>query len=158
MVVVPSAFSPAKSIADLTCALATGNLYFIPRSFEGNNVIGKTFSPIIFAPISRNGFIILSIGRRLSDSSPVNVALIPCPAIKPVSSLTVVPELPASKTFSGSLSPRSPQPFTKTREPTRSISTPAAAKQAIVERQSSPVKKFFISTVLSEMLANITAR
>ena len=56
------------------------------------------------SPILDSGFNTLFIGLFCKDESPVNVALIPCPAKKPINSLAVVPEFPQSKGWLGSLS------------------------------------------------------
>ena len=60
IVVGLSAYSPAKIIADLTCALATGILYVMPRRFffAAITVTGKflfSLRPTIDAPISASG-------------------------------------------------------------------------------------------------------
>ena len=67
--------------------------------------------PSSMAPSARSGSTMRFCGRERSESSPVSTAKSPaCPDSKPVSSRSVVPELPQSRTPEGSCRPRSPAP------------------------------------------------
>ena len=69
-----SAFSPARRIADFTCALATSGSTSIPRRVPEPRITRGACPSIVstVAPICRSGAAIRSIGRVLSDSSPVS--------------------------------------------------------------------------------------
>ena len=91
-----------------------GISYFIEFKFSlgriasGNNL---EFSlDTNFPPIWLNGLITLAIGLFLKESSPVKVTKKFCGASIPINNLKVVPEFPASNTFSCSFSPSIPTP------------------------------------------------
>ena len=74
--VSPSAERPASRIADLTWALATGNVHSIPVSRPPTTSIGGRHcfpSPQTVAPMAVNGSATRSIGRVDSESSPNSV-------------------------------------------------------------------------------------
>ena len=51
------------------------------------------------APISRSGFATRSMGRFISDASPINVDENSCAASRPVNSRIAVPALPMSSAW-----------------------------------------------------------
>ena len=55
----------------------------------------------IITPISINGAIMRFMGRLVSDSSPMNSAVIRLPANNPANNRMVVPELPQLRGLSG---------------------------------------------------------
>ena len=81
------------------------------------------------------------------------------PASKPLNRRIVVPELPASSTLSGSLSPYKPLPRTATSPFDRTLTdTPSARMQATVDRQSAEARKFLTVTGVSAKPASIMLR
>ena len=65
---------------------------------------------VTWAPMSSSGSVTRAIGRRLSDSSPQNVAVTGSPATTPISKRTPVPLLPRSSGASGDIRPAVPTP------------------------------------------------
>ena len=111
-VVSPVAWSPASSIAVLTCALATGGVKSMPRNAAPRMAIGgRSSSPLRLAPMSDSGSMIRRIGRRRKDRSPVTILSNGWPASTPDSSRSVVPELPASSVSVGGVRPPMPRPW-----------------------------------------------
>ena len=94
----------------------------------------------IVAPISASGFMIRSIGRRDSDSSPPIGVRNGWAASMPDSILMVDPELPASSIPAGSLSPRRPVPWISTIRIRLIDATPRARMHPNVDWQSAPVE------------------
>ena len=76
----------------------------------------------------------------------------------PEMSLVVVPEFPQSSVPDGAVSPCMPFPWTITVPFLFSISIPMRRKQPMVERQSAPSKKLWISVVPFAMEPNMTLR
>jgi hypothetical protein len=107
--VEPAANKPAKSIADLTCALATGMLYSIPLIFSpglmASGIYLVSSLPIIWQPIIDSGFTSLAIGLFRKEASPVTTLKNGWQARMPVNNLKVVPEFPASRISLGSFRP-----------------------------------------------------
>ena len=100
------AYNPASSIADFTCALATGELYSIPCSLLPVIVSGANPSLLsISAPIIERGVIIRFIGLFCMDLSPVSIDVKFCAESIPLTSLVVVPLLPQSSISCGQVSP-----------------------------------------------------
>ena len=91
------------------------------------------------APISERGAATRSIGRELSESSPVSSKRRPSwPARRPGSSRASVPAFPQSIGASGSRSPESPRPRTcSTSGSSSSTETPSDRTAAIVDSVSS---------------------
>ena len=85
-VVGPSALRPARRIADFTCALATSGSISIPRSAPEPRTTSGAWPSVVStsAPMRRSGAATRSIGRGVSDSSPVSVNSPSCPARTPV--------------------------------------------------------------------------
>ena len=95
------------------------------------------------------------IGRDESESSPINVALIPCPAIRPNNNLVVVPELPQSNGLVGS---ENFPPFTITSFPSSHIWMPQASKHFRVDCTSAPVDRLEIRDSPLANAANMSDR
>ena len=110
----PDAQSPAKSTADFTWALATGETCRIGWSGRAPAIASGSRAPprrpMTRAPMRESGSMTRSIGRRRSDSSPVSTVANGWPARTPTKSRAVVPEFPQSTTSTGSVSPSSPTP------------------------------------------------
>src|SRR5271166_4359181 len=125
--VTPSASNPANSSDVLTCALATGDRYSMPRRV---------------APVRLSGSMMRFIGRRDSDSSPIISMVKGWPATMPASMRMVDPELPQLSGPAGSHS-RGPSPSMVT-VPRASCSTvqPRPRTQPRVLAQSAPGAKF----------------
>ena len=70
----------------------------------------------------------------------------------------VVPLLPTSSMESGAVSPWMPFPRIRISSGVSSISMPSFRKQAMVERQSAPLKKLVTFVVPSASAPNITER
>ena len=143
----PSAESPARSSADLTCALATGSRASAPLSRRPTIATGAkrpSSRPTTCAPIARSGSTTRPIGRRRSDASPVSTENIGRPANNPVNRRRLVPELPQSSTSSGSRSASTPAPRRRSAgrpsDDVSSIAHPIARSAATVRRQSSDAK------------------
>ena len=100
---------------------------------------GRPPSDSIRAPIRSSGSMTLRIGRRDSDSSPVNADGNRWPARIPARRRMVVPELPASSGCAAERSCPKPRPSTLTvpAGPSR-ISTPNWRRHDSVDRQSAP--------------------
>ena len=166
MTVSPFARRPASSRQDLSCALATGISYSMPRSSPPWNTIGASppARAVISAPILSSGSITRPIGLDRSDSSPVMMLRKGRPARRPDIRRVVVPLLPASRISSGSVSPCIPTPEIWTVSPrpagpgVRSISTPIARSIPIVEVQSAPPEKLVTVAEPSATALNMTAR
>ena len=95
-VVFPNEDNPASKMLDFTWADGTELSYSIGRTILLPLIfIGKLFVwlPIV-APVFFKGVVILFIGLFDNDSSPMNVASISDPAIKPINNLAPVPEFP----------------------------------------------------------------
>ena len=73
-VVAASAYSAANRIADFTCALATGIRYSMPcrRRPPPMSTGGVPLCVRTSAPIERSGAATRSIGRFMSEASPIN--------------------------------------------------------------------------------------
>ncbi len=103
-VVGPFPESPARRIADFTCALATGDRQVNPsstrRPWTRSGAV-PSGDAAIAAPIARSGSTTRSIGRLRNEASPSRVASHSLPASTPASRRMVVPELPQSSTLSG---------------------------------------------------------
>src|ERR1035437_2676982 len=125
----------------LTCALATGISYSIacnllePNILSGRVLLGEAW---IFAPIKVRGVIILCIGRRDNDSSPIISESKSWFTKIPVINLAVVPELLAYNGDIGFLRFLYPDPFTIKTSLRFSKLTPIEEKQLIVDFTSSP--------------------
>ena len=98
------------------------------------------------------------MGRFWIDASPVKVTEKGWGARIPEISRVVVPEFPQSKIPSGAESPWRPRPCTVTVPPLFSISIPIRRKQEMVDRQSAPSRKFWISVFPLAMEPNIMPR
>ena len=98
------------------------------------------------------------IGRLQMEASPVSVLSKDCPASMPEMSLAVVPLLPTSRISAGAWRPWRPFPCTRISSGNSSMEMPIFRKQAMVERQSAPLKKLVILVVPREMAPSITAR
>ena len=94
-VVGPSALRPASRIADFTCALATSGSISIPRSAPEPRTRSGAWPSVVStsAPIRRSGAATRSIGRGVSDSSPVSVNSPAWPARTPAPRRMSVPAL-----------------------------------------------------------------
>ena len=145
--VSPSPRSAARSRALLTWALGTGSTWrpALREPDPGRKHSGSSSPPRRprMSPfILRSGSTTRSIGRPLSESSPLSTANSRCPASNPDSRRAVVPELPASSTSAGSRNPRRPRPSIRKATPgppppgSSRIATPSASRQARVDRQS----------------------
>ena len=132
-VVGPSALRPARRIADFTCALATSGSISIPRSPPEPRTTSGAWPSVVAtsAPILRSGAATRSIGRGVSDSSPVSVNSPFCPARTPARRRMSVPALRQS-TLPGR-NPRSPTPCTtSSSSATSSTGTPSARSASTV--------------------------
>jgi hypothetical protein len=87
------------------------------------------------------------IGREFRDSSPDITEEKDCPDRMPDISLVVVPLFPTSKVPCGADNPRSPWPCTMMLPVSSVILIPILRKQAMVDRQSAPFRKFVIFVV-----------
>ena len=97
----------------MTWAEATGSAYSIGTASRAPVTMSGSKSPSraeIAAPILRSGSATRPIGRDLSEASPVRNAVTGCVPRTPSRSLAAVPELPRSRTVSGSASPPMPVP------------------------------------------------
>ena len=104
-VVRPSARSPARRIADFTCALGTGRRD-VDRPERGVTDHGQGRKGIVrrawsAAPIERSGSMIRATGRRRNEASPSRTAVIGRPARIPANRRRLVPELPQSRAAVG---------------------------------------------------------
>ncbi len=100
-----------------------------------------------------------AIGRRRICGVPEIKLVNFCPANNPVSSRTVVPELPQSNTSVGSCSPSSPRPWIANSVGERSsTTTPSPRMTPMVARQSPPSRKLRTVLVPSAMAENMTER
>jgi len=97
---------------------------------------------------------ILAMGRRERDSSPMSSLPKSCPAKMPLNIRMVEPELPQSKGTTGACS-FDPRPSISTALPFRVQLTPRALRQARVLAQSAPVEKFSRRVFPSAIPANI---
>ena len=113
-VVSSSAKRPARRTADFTWALATGSSSVLPWTSPPVTVSGAWPSVVTTsAPMSRSGSATRSIGRVLSDASPVRVNVPGWPASTPASSRMSVPAFRQSRGTDGCSSPRRPAPKTR---------------------------------------------
>ncbi len=136
-VVGSAVLMPAISTHDLTCAVATGSTYSIPRSSAPWTVNGGKRSSVasIVAPISRSGIATRSTGRLRIELSPSKVQLVPGRAAsQPGSSRISVPALPTSIGPSGGCGSCRPVPrISSSPGPVRCTSAPTAWTAASVE-------------------------
>ncbi len=98
-IVVPLADSPARRMADFTCALATFDVQSMPWSAPPPMRTGgrqRSPRPRTVAPMRPSGSATRSIGRRESDSSPTSSVSHAKPATRPARRRMEVPELPQS--------------------------------------------------------------
>ncbi len=107
MCVRPSALSAAMSTADFTCALATGISKSIARSARPPRIWigGRPLFVVMSAFISRKGAAMRSMGRRISEASPMSVESKRWPASSPASMRIAAPLLPRSSGRVGRLQP-----------------------------------------------------
>ena len=113
----------------------------------------------ISAPISANGCTIRSIGRVVSDWSPVNSLVNRRVLRRPASSRMAVPELPQSTGEPGADNPSIPRPMIlRTLELSCSLRTPSVRSACRQERQSADAGMPCNSLVPSDMAASISAR
>ena len=140
--VSPGAESPASRTADFNWADGTGGSNTIgigsraPLSVNGKRPSAAT---TVRAPIRSSGSSTRRIGRRRSEASPSNVAVIGQPATAPSMSRHPVPELPRSSARSGVAKPATPTPCTCHSPPrSRSTRAPSAATALPVLSTSSP--------------------
>ncbi len=99
---------------------------------------GRPSTVAMRAPIARNGFAARSIGRFMSEASPINSESNRWPASKPIDKRIAVPALPMSSACGAPRSPCSPTPWTSTSVSCgRSIRTPNDCSARSVARQSS---------------------
>ena len=111
------------------------------------------------APMAQSGFATRSIGRFMSEASPINSESKACAASSPVNRRIAVPALPMSRAWPAPASPRMPRPRTCTRSGAgRRTSTPRARIACMLARQSSLGRNPLISLVPSAMPASITER
>ena len=158
--IVPPDTSAANNSAPLTCA---------DEVSKDNSLSSRTqvLSPVtkralsVFRmsnPISRNGRITLSIGRRDKEASPLNTALIPSPAATPASSRAVVPLFPQSSTRGSFREGRALSGYTVTDVPRKTKSAPIFFRQSAVDSVSLQMQAFSISVVPSASAPQINAR
>ncbi len=143
-VVVPSAVSPASSSADFTCALATGSVYSMPWSAAPPVIVTGGLPPTVAtcAPMSRSGAATRSMGRFMSEESPMSLESKRCAASRPMNRRMAVPALPMFSSDAAAFRPCIPAPWTITLVVAgRSIAMPIACSAVIVERQSSLARK-----------------
>ena len=157
--VVPSACSPAKSTAVFTCALGIGVVKSMALSGVPVIVIGACPSvSSSFAPICLSGLRMRSIGRSVSEWSPISVNIPRCGAISPESMRIVEPELPQSSGAEGWWK-LPPTPVTSMAavapSPVRTTFAPRASMQPSEECGSAPVEKFVSREVPSARQASI---
>ena len=140
----PSAYKPASSSADFTCALATGMRYSMPCRRRPPPISSGGLPSCVrtSAPISRSGLATRSMGRCMSDSSPISVEAKDCAASNPANNRMAVPALPMSSACAAALSPCNPTPRTRTRAGSGcSMRTPSARIALRLARQSSLARK-----------------
>ena len=93
-------------------------------------------------PIVCKGSVMRAMGRVLKDASPVNVAVMGCPATTPISRRTPVPELPRSNAVSGATRPCKPCPkIIQVPSSWRVMSAPIARMASAVANTSAPSSK-----------------
>ena len=120
----------------------------------------QPFSWMLFisAPIMERGVMIRPMGRFWMEASPVRTAEKPWAARIPEMSRVVVPLFPQSRGTEGAERPWRPLPWTVTTPFLFSMSTPIWRKQEMVERQSAPSRKPWISVVPLAMEPSMTLR
>ena len=102
--VVPSAESPARMMADFTWALTTLEVQSIPCSPPPRTSSGgrqRSPWPVTVAPMSPRGSATRSMGLDESDASPTSSVSQSNPATRPASRRIDVPEFPQSRGASG---------------------------------------------------------
>ena len=120
-VVRPSAATPARSTALLTCALGVAGAIVGSRAAARRARRRGRDRPTVSttAPIARSGSATRSIGRAARLSSPARRASNGAAASTPVSRRIVVPEFPQRNGPWGSTSPARPSPSTSRPSATR---------------------------------------
>jgi hypothetical protein len=141
MVVAPVAPRPASRIADLTCALAIGTWYSMPRSADEpvmrSGAVTRGPWPTTDEPMRLNGWATRSIGRRESDASPTSAWPPGTALTTPASNRMVVPELPQSRARSLAWRP-SAGPTTMVASPSSIWVAPSWTMMRPVEATSRP--------------------
>ena len=126
------------------------------------SVIGRrspSSAAITRAPIRRIGSSIRFIGRRRSEASPSNVAVIGHPPAAPMTSRQPVPELPKSRAAAGAAKPPTPTPSTcHFSSPQRSTRAPSARIARAVLITSSPSRSPEITVRPTASAPMISAR
>ena len=137
----PEAESPARSTADFTWALATGETWRIGSSGRLPAIASGSRAPPLpperrARPSASSGSITRSMGRRRSDSSPVSTVTNGWPARTPTRRRAIVPAVAAVHDVAGlGAGPPSPTPWiTKCPGPFRATSAPSAATARSVAR------------------------
>ena len=145
--VVPFAESPARRIADFTCAEGTRvTQSMAARSARPATVSGgrpSSCAEATRAPIAHSGSIIRAIGRRRSDASPSSVVVTGLPARIPANNRRLVPELPHSRTPGSTTNPAIPGDTTRyatapSSSVVRSTAAPRERAMSALERTSAP--------------------
>ncbi len=120
---------------------------------------GRPSCVVIPAPICRSGPATRSIGRRISEASPISVEAKDCPASRPIDRRIAVPALPMLSGAVAPCSPPAPAPCTITRVGSgRSICTPSARSARNVARQSSLARNPLMRVSPLAMPPSISAR
>lgn len=158
--IVPPDTSAANNNAPLTCADAVSKDNSLSSCTQVLSPVTKRALSVfrMSNPISRNGRITLSIGRRDKEASPLNTALIPSPAATPASSRAVVPLFPQSSTRGSFREGRALSGYTVTDVPRKTKSAPIFFRQSAVDSVSLQMQAFSISVVPSASAPQINAR
>jgi hypothetical protein len=161
-VVRPGELRPARRIADLICAEATGVRYSIG---VGSAVPWMTIGQrppsacsTTSTPISASGSRMRRIGRLRSEASPSKRARIGWPPTTPSISREPVPALPKSSVSRGASSVPMPTPWTTQASASRVIVAPSARAAAAVRITSSPSSRPVTRVVPTVSRPKIIAR
>ncbi len=127
----------------------------VPRISTG----GRPSRVWMRAPIICSGTATRSIGRRISDSSPMSVESNLCGASTPIIRRIAVPALPMSSGAGDGARPCAPTPCTTTSVSAgRSIATPSCPSARAVDRQSSPARNPLMCVSPSASAPSMRAR
>ena len=152
--------APASRMALFTCALAVSERHSMlrrwpPRTVMGSPSAGATST---VAPISRKGWAMRRIGRRLRLASPTKRLANGSAAATPATSRVVVPLFPQSRSTTGAVSPRAPRPTIVTSADSGGIGTPSAPNTLAVLCTSADGRISRILDAPSASAAKINAR
>jgi len=134
----------------------TGTGLSVPVTANGSRPPER---PVKRAPKRDSGSVTRAMGRLRKEASPVSTLVNGCVASSPMSSRAPVPELPMSRTSSGSTRPPTPRPCRCQRpSAARVTSAPSRRMAAAVRSTSSPSSRPSTTVSPTASAPNMSAR